>query len=91
MDASVDYNAHASFPHFVLCVGVIQIMTFPWKYYESDAAKLLSELMLEKPQIAEEKNKGLALWWDRTLDLDEMKRARESEVKQQAYVYQTKA
>ena len=70
---------------------VIQIMTFPWKYYESDAAKLLSELMLEKPQIAEEKNKGLALWWDRTLDADELRRARESEVRQQAYVYQIKA
>jgi len=33
-------------------------MAFPWKYYESDAAKLLGELMLEKPQIAEEKKKG---------------------------------
>ncbi len=66
-------------------------MTFPWKYYESDAAKLLSELMREKPRIAEEKSKGLALWWDRTLDADELRRARESEVRQQAYVYQTKA
>ena len=66
-------------------------MTFPWKYYESDAAKLLSELMHQQPQIAEEKNKGLALWWDRTLDADQLKRVRESEVRQQAYVYQTKA
>lgn len=66
-------------------------MTFPWKYYESDAAKLLGELLLEKPQIAEEKSKGLALWWDRTLDADQLRRARESEVRQQAYVYQTKA
>lgn len=65
-------------------------MTFPWKYYESDAAKLLNELMLKMPQIAEEKNKGLALWWDRTLDDDALNRARESEVRQQAYVYQTK-
>ena len=70
--------------------GVFRIMTFPWKYYESDAAKLLGELMLEKPQIAEEKNKGLALWWDRTLDADELRRVRESEVTQQPYVYQTK-
>jgi hypothetical protein len=66
-------------------------MTFPWKYFESDAAKLLSELMREKPEIATEKSKGLALWWDRKLDADELERARESEVKQQAYVYQTKA
>jgi hypothetical protein len=73
-----------------MCSGVIQIMTFPWKYYESDASKLLGELMREKPEIAEEKNKGLALWWDRKLDADGLRRARESEVRQQAYVYQTK-
>ena len=65
-------------------------MTFPWKYYESDAAKLLGELMLEKPEISAEKHTGLALWWDRTLTPDELKRAQESEVRQQAYVYQTK-
>lgn len=66
-------------------------MTFPWKYYESDAAKLLSELIREKPQIAEEKTKGLTLWWDRKLDADQLRRAQDSEVKQQPYVYQTKA
>jgi len=66
-------------------------MTFPWKYYESDATKLLGELMLEKPEITVEKNKGLALWWDRKLNLDELKRAQDSQVNQQAYVYQTKA
>jgi len=65
-------------------------MTFPWKYYESDAAKLINELMRDKPQIAEEKAKGLALWWDRKLSADELKRARDSGVRQQPYVYQTK-
>lgn len=66
-------------------------MTFPWKYYESDATKLIGELMLEKPQIAEQKKAGLALWWDRKLDADQLMRAQNSEVRQQAYVYQTKA
>ncbi|OGA53988.1 MAG: hypothetical protein A3G25_09615 [Betaproteobacteria bacterium RIFCSPLOWO2_12_FULL_63_13] len=65
-------------------------MTFRWKYYESDASKLIADLTREKPQIAEEKAKGLALWWDRTLDADQLRRARESLVKQQPYVYQTK-
>jgi len=65
-------------------------MTFPWKYYESDASKLLAELMHERPQIAEEKAKGLALWWDRTLDADQLKRVHESRIEQQPYVYQTK-
>jgi len=75
----------------ILWNGAILIMTFPWKYYESDAAKLLSELIREKPQIAEEKTKGLTLWWDRKLDADQLRRAQDSEVKQQPYVYQTKA
>ena len=66
-------------------------MTFPWKYYQSDASKLLSELMREKPQIAEEKAKGLALWWERKLGADELRRAEDSQIRQQPYVYQTKA
>ena len=65
-------------------------MTFPWKYYESDAHKLLAELMRDKPQVAEEKKKGLSLWWDRTLGPDELKRAEDSTLKQPPYVYQTK-
>ena len=65
-------------------------MTFPWKYYESDVHKLLSDLMREKPDIAESKKKGQSLWWDRTLGADELKRVQEAEVPQQPYVYQTK-
>jgi hypothetical protein len=65
-------------------------MTFPWKYYESDVHKLLSDLLREMPEIAESKKKGQALWWERKLGADELKRVQEVEVKQQPYVYQTK-
>ncbi len=65
-------------------------MAFPWKYYESDTTKFLRDLLREKPQIVEEQEKGRALWWDKKLSLDELKRAEESRVKQQPYVYQTK-
>jgi hypothetical protein len=57
--------------------------------YESDATKLIRALIDEKPQIADEQKKGRALWWDRRLDLDLLRRWRESRVKQKGYVYQT--
>lgn len=65
-------------------------MVFPWKYYESDTTKFLRDLLREKPQIVEEQERGRALWWDKKNSLDELKRAEESRVKQQPYVYQTK-
>jgi len=80
------YNARILLRHR----GAVQIMTFPWKYYESDTTKFLRDLLREKPQIVEEQEKGRALWWDKKNSLDELKRVEESRVKQQPYVYQTK-
>lgn len=60
------------------------------KYYESDITKMMRDLLKEKPHIVEEQRKGRALWWDRNQDQDTLKRADESRVKQQPYVYQTK-
>jgi len=51
---------------------------------------MIRELLQEKPHIVQEQKKGRALWWDRKLDPEELKRTRESSVKQQAYVYQNK-
>jgi len=58
--------------------------------YESDITRMIRELLKEKPHIVQEQIKGRALWWDKKLDLDARKRAQESDVKQQAYVYQNK-
>ena len=60
------------------------------KYYESDITKMIRELLLEKPHIVEEQRKGRALWWDHKQEQDALKRDRDSKVKQQPYVYQTK-
>jgi hypothetical protein len=51
---------------------------------------MIRELLQEKPHIVQEQKKGRALWWDRKLDPEDSKRGRESNVKQQAYVYQNK-
>ena len=60
------------------------------KYYESDTTRFIRDLLKDNPQIVEEQKKGRSLWWDRKLTQDELKRAEESKVRQQAYVYQTK-
>ena len=60
------------------------------KYYESDVTKMIRDLLQKKPQIVEEQQKGRALWWDKLPDQDAKRRAEESRVSQQAYVYQTK-
>jgi hypothetical protein len=58
--------------------------------YESDITRMIRELLRDKPQIVQEQKKGRSLWWDKKLDPDDLKRAQESSVKQQAYVYQNK-
>jgi Protein of unknown function (DUF3460) len=57
--------------------------------YESDATRMIRELLAEKPEIADEQKTGRALWWDRRLDLDRLRREKESSVAQKGYVYQT--
>jgi hypothetical protein len=57
--------------------------------YESDATQLIRGLLAENPGIADEQRKGRSLWWDKKLDPDQLRRARESQVPQKGYVYQT--
>jgi hypothetical protein len=57
--------------------------------YESDATRMIRDLLAGKPEIVDEQKKGRALWWDRRLDLDRLRRERESRVAQKGYVYQT--
>ena len=57
--------------------------------YESDATRLIRELLAEKPAIVDEQKTGRSLWWDRKLDLDLLRREQESSVAQKGYVYQT--
>lgn len=59
--------------------------------YVSDFTKFLTDLKQKDPTLEEKQRAGRALLWDKApLDLDARKRAEESRVKQQAYVYQTK-
>jgi len=59
--------------------------------YESDLTRMIRELLQEKPHIVQEQKKGRALWWDRKLDLEDLKRTGESNVKQQATSIKTRS
>ena len=58
--------------------------------YESEITLFMRDLLAKKPQIVEDQKKGRAMWWDKKADPDALRRDNESEVKQQAYVYQNK-
>jgi Protein of unknown function (DUF3460) len=60
--------------------------------YESDITQLVRELKQKNPELEDEQRLGRARLWDKgPIDLDAMERARNSGVKQQPYVYQTKS
>lgn len=68
-------------------------MPLPPKFnlYESEATQFINDLKKKNPKLEESQRAGRALLWDKApIDLDQRKRADESRVRQQAYVYQGK-
>ncbi len=57
--------------------------------YESDVTKLVRTLLEERPDIVADQRIGRALFWDKKLDLEALRRWRVSRIRQKAYVYQT--
>ena len=55
--------------------------------YESDTTKFIRDLLNKKPELKEEQKKARAMWWDKTLDLKELRRQRDAEVERSSYVY----
>lgn len=55
--------------------------------YESDTTKFIRDLLQKKPEIKEEQRKARAMWWDKILDLKELKRRNETKVARSSYVY----
>jgi hypothetical protein len=58
--------------------------------YYSEHTRFMRELMKRKPQLAEEQQKGRAIWWDKPVNASEQSGFQAASVAQQAYVYQTK-
>lgn len=65
--------------------------TKQYQRYESDITQFIKELKQKNPKLEDEQRAGRALLWDKSpVDLDALDRAKESNVKQQPYVYQNK-
>ncbi len=58
--------------------------------YESDITKFIRELKAKHPDLERKQREGRAIWWDKQLDFDELRRWRVSRVPQAPYVYQPK-
>lgn len=60
--------------------------------YESEFTRFLKDLKQKDPTLEQKQRDGRSIWWDKApVDLDARRRAEESRVKQQPYVYQTKS
>ncbi len=58
--------------------------------YVSAFTEFLTDLKAKNPRLEESQRAGRARLWDKEpIDLDSMRRAQESRVKQGAYVYQS--
>ena len=55
--------------------------------YESDITKFVRELMEANPQLRELQKTNRATWWDKKLDLQELKNQDDSAAPKQAYAY----
>jgi hypothetical protein len=55
--------------------------------YESDLTKFMRDLFRQKPHLAEAQREARAIWWDKKVDFDELKRMQESRVPVRGYVY----
>jgi hypothetical protein len=57
--------------------------------YESELTRFIRELKSKQPDLERKQREGRAIWWDKELDPEQLKRWQESRVPQQPYVYQT--
>jgi len=55
--------------------------------YESDVTRFIRDLMEKNPELEELRRKNRATWWDRKIDLAEVKRQEESAAPKQPYAY----
>ncbi len=63
---------------------------FQRPHYRSDATRFIDDLKQTQPQLDQQQRQGRALLWDKQIDRDLQAEFRAANVKQNAYVYQTK-
>lgn len=56
-------------------------------YYESEHTKFMRDLLKERPDLLEKQKEARAIWWDKEVDREALKRFKEARVPQKGYVY----
>ncbi len=59
--------------------------------YRSDATNFIADIKRARPELDAQQRAGRALLWDKNVNLAQAADIEAGDVKQQAYVYQTKA
>lgn len=55
--------------------------------YESDVTRFLRELLEKHPELKDLQKKNRATWWEKKLDLDQLKHYERSQAPKQPYAY----
>lgn len=55
--------------------------------YESEHDKFVRELFAQRPHLVEQQKEARAIWWDKKVNQEELKRFNEAKVPQGSYVY----
>lgn len=59
--------------------------------YRSDATNFIADIKRARPELDAQQRDGRALLWDKNVNLPQAADIEAGDIKQQAYVYQTKA
>lgn len=57
------------------------------EFYESEHTKFMRELFAKRPELIEKQKEARAIWWDKQIDREALKRFKENNVPQKGYVY----
>jgi hypothetical protein len=63
------------------------LIGFIMAQYESDVTQFIRDLLDKNPQMRVEQKENRATWWDKKLDLEQIKRNEQSEAPKQPYAY----
>ncbi len=55
--------------------------------YESEHTRFMRDLFAKRPDLIEKQKESRAIWWDKDVDREALKRYREAKVPQKGYVY----
>ncbi|MDC7689504.1 DUF3460 family protein [Vogesella indigofera] len=56
--------------------------------YQSEFTQFMNDFLAKNPQVESERRELRLTWWDRKLDLEDLRRWNASRVPQKPYVYQ---